>query len=205
MLTQSPILKTFENDLNGITNKIGFSKRNFAEWGSQIAQSFHESGKGLNGFKNALSTAFTLPKAANKINLISQSGFETLFNGMDSKSFFKNFNQYGSESLSTLTQWCNQFDKMEENNRQMAELQKKDHLTYVEKGQLKELQDITKELLLQQGIEEKKLDREQKDAASKAIDAYEKQYGDYDISDTAINEHLDTGAFRKMNSRYDHA
>ncbi len=92
---------------------------------------------------------------------------------------------------STQSELNNINSELEENNKLIDELLKKEQLTYAEKGQLKELQDITKELLLQQSIEESTLSRNQKDAAVKAVDAYEEQYGDYDISDTAIKERLD--------------
>lgn len=286
--------------MNGISQKLGFSQRSFAEWGNQISQSFIDGGKGLNGFKSALSTALIAPNTSPDIKLIDPSDFTSAFEVTDANEFFRQFNESGSESLSTLTQWSSQFDNMddnmrsyltecmqkqvpasydgyekytqkaikaneqlslstkagqtalkalatagnmvafallsqavsfaataiddyihrvenankemedavsacestqselnninselEENNKLIDELLKKEQLTYAEKGQLKELQDITKELLLQQSIEESTLSRNQKDAAVKAVDAYEEQYGDYDISDTAIKEHLD--------------
>lgn len=286
--------------MNGISQKLGFSQRSFAEWGKQISQSFVDGGKGLNGFKSALSTALIAPNISPDIQLIDSSNFTSSFEGMDADQFFRYFNEDGAESISTLTQWCDQFENMddnmrsyltdcmqkqvpasydgyekytqkaikaneqlslstkagqtalkalatagnmvafallsqavsfaataiddyihrvenankemedavsacestqselnninselEENNKLIDDLLKKDQLTYAEKGQLKELQDITKELLLQQAIEENTLDRNQKDAAIKAVDAYEEQYGDYDISDTAIRERLD--------------
>lgn len=286
--------------MNGISQKLGFSQRSFAEWGKQISQSFVDGGKGLNGFKSALSTALIVPNTSPDISLIKQSDFANSFHGLNADEFFQQFNVSGSESLSTLTQWNSRFENMddnmrsyltdcmqkqvpasydgyekytqkaikaneqlslstkagqtalkalatagnmvafallsqavsfaataiddyihrvenankevedavsacestqselnninselEENTKLMDDLLKKDQLTYAEKGQLKELQDITKELLLQQAIEENTLDRNQKDAAIKAVDAYEEQYGNYEISDAAIKERLD--------------
>lgn len=86
--------------------------------------------------------------------------------------------------------------ELETNSQQIDELLAKDKLTYTEKGELEELQKITKELLLQQDIEERRVDKASKEAADKAIDAYEKQYGDYDISRENLNEKLD---FQKAN------
>lgn len=57
----STIFKTFQSDLDGISTKIGFSKRSFAEWGKQVSTSFKESEGVVNSFKNALQTAFTVP------------------------------------------------------------------------------------------------------------------------------------------------
>lgn len=56
----STIFKTYETDLDGINNKLGFNKRSFAEWGTQVKQSFDEAGGGLKGFVSALSTAFNV-------------------------------------------------------------------------------------------------------------------------------------------------
>ena len=67
-----------------------------------------------------------------------------------------------------------------EQNKQLDKLLAKDKLTYAEQGQLEELQAITKELLLQQDIEERRADIASKEAAEKAVDAYQKQYGKYD-------------------------
>lgn len=56
------IFKTFQAELDGISNKIGFNKRSFAEWGKQVSISFKESKSVINSFKNALKTAFTVPR-----------------------------------------------------------------------------------------------------------------------------------------------
>lgn len=56
------IFKTFDNDLDGITNKLGFSRRSFEEWGKQVSTSFLEAEGIANKFKNTLKTAFTVPK-----------------------------------------------------------------------------------------------------------------------------------------------
>lgn len=55
------IFNTFQSDLDGISNKLGFSKRSFAEWGKQVSTSFKESEGVVNSFKNAFKTAFTVP------------------------------------------------------------------------------------------------------------------------------------------------
>ena len=78
--------------------------------------------------------------------------------------------------------------ELTEQNKKINELLSKDNLTYAEKGQLEELQGITRELLLQQDIEQKRAKKASKDVASKAVDAYNKQYGKYDISREELNE-----------------
>lgn len=81
--------------------------------------------------------------------------------------------------------------ELEDQNKKMDELLAKDKLTYAEKGQLEELQAITRELLLQQDIEQRRADKASKDVAEKTVDAYEKQYGKYDVSREKLNETLD--------------
>ena len=78
--------------------------------------------------------------------------------------------------------------KLEEQNKKIDELLAKGKLTYAEKGQLEELQEITKELLLQQDIEQRRAKKAAEDVADKTVDAYNKQYGRYDISKEDLNE-----------------
>lgn len=80
--------------------------------------------------------------------------------------------------------------ELDEQNKKLDELLAKDKLTYAEKGQLEELQAITQELLLQQNIEERRADKASKEAADKAVDAYEKQYGRYDKTEKDLQEKL---------------
>lgn len=56
------ILKTFNSDLDGILNKLGFSERSIAEWGKQIKTSFSEAEGIVNKFNAAIKTAFIAPK-----------------------------------------------------------------------------------------------------------------------------------------------
>ncbi len=97
--------------------------------------------------------------------------------------------------------------ELEEQNKKMDELLSKDKLTYAEKGQLEELQAITRELLLQQDIEQRRADKASKDVAEKTVDAYNKQYGKYDISREKLNENFEytksTGAFIIADSEND--
>ena len=51
------IIKTFNSDLDDLNHKIGFSKRSFAEWWTQIKESFNEGENLLLKFKNAFATA----------------------------------------------------------------------------------------------------------------------------------------------------
>lgn len=60
------IFKTYEDDLNGISNKIGFSKRSFAEWGAQVSKTFKESEGFVNTFKNTLKTMLFAQTQNNK-------------------------------------------------------------------------------------------------------------------------------------------
>ena len=77
--------------------------------------------------------------------------------------------------------------ELAEHNKKLDELSSKDKLTYAEKGQLEELQEITKELMLQQDIAEKNAERASKEAADKTVKAYETQYGKYDVTKENIS------------------
>ncbi len=61
------LFKTYSNELSGFTNKIGFSKRSFAEWGAQVSQAFKNGETKLRSFSGALKTAFIIPNNANLI------------------------------------------------------------------------------------------------------------------------------------------
>ena len=77
--------------------------------------------------------------------------------------------------------------ELAEHNKKLDELSSKDKLTYAEKGQLEELQEITKELMLQQDIAERNAERASKEAADKTVKAYETQYGKYDVTKENIS------------------
>ena len=78
--------------------------------------------------------------------------------------------------------------ELEQQNQRIHELQSKGHLTYVEKGELEELQKITKELLIQKDIEERKAAADSKKVAETTIDAYKKQYGEDKISQEDLDK-----------------
>ena len=68
------IFKTYETELDGISNKLGFSKRSFADWHIQVKKSFNEAGKGMKGFFSALSTAFSAKNYDKDFKRIKSSG-----------------------------------------------------------------------------------------------------------------------------------
>lgn len=61
------MFKTYDSDIEGITNKLGFSKRSFAEWGEQVSNAFTESEGKMNKFKNTLSAVFVSQKDNTKL------------------------------------------------------------------------------------------------------------------------------------------
>lgn len=61
------MFKTYDNDIDGITNKLGFSKRSFAEWGEQVSNAFTESEGKMNKFKNTLGAVFVPQKDTTKL------------------------------------------------------------------------------------------------------------------------------------------
>ncbi len=96
-----------------------------------------------------------------------------------------------SEYKSAQTELKNINSELDKQNKRIDELLAKDKLTYVEKGELDELQKITKELLIQQDIEAKKAEAASKESAQKAVEAYDKSYGDYDITKDNLVEQLE--------------
>ena len=83
--------------------------------------------------------------------------------------------------------------QLETHQETLNSLLAKDKLTYAEKGQLKELQAITRELQLQRDIEQSKADAASKEAADKAMNAFEKQYS-HDLSEESLNRMLSADA-----------
>ena len=93
--------------------------------------------------------------------------------------------------------------ELDEHMQKISELEAKDKLTYAEKGQLDELKAITQELLLQQSINEKRADKASKEAADKTVDAYNKQYGKYDISKEGVDKRFEYSDFPTPQSEDD--
>lgn len=83
--------------------------------------------------------------------------------------------------------------ELETQKQTMDELLAKEKLTYAENGQLEELQAITRELRIQKDLAEKEEERTEKQLAEDASKLFNKQFGDYDISQSAIDEYQ-TGA-----------
>ena len=79
--------------------------------------------------------------------------------------------------------------ELENQEQAMNELLAKEKLTYAEKGQLEELQAITQELRIQKDLAEKEEGRTKKEVATDTSDLFKKQFGKYDISESAINEY----------------
>lgn len=79
--------------------------------------------------------------------------------------------------------------ELENQEQAMGELLAKEKLTYAEKGQLEELQAITQELRIQKDLAEKEEGRTKKEVATDTSDLFKKQFGKYDISESAINEY----------------
>lgn len=79
--------------------------------------------------------------------------------------------------------------ELDNQKQAIDELLGKEKLTYAEKGQLEELQQITEELRIQKDLAEKEESRTQKEVASDAATLFKKQFGKYDISDEAIDEY----------------
>lgn len=86
--------------------------------------------------------------------------------------------------------------ELEEQNKKIADLQSKGTLTYVEQEELDKLKETTKQLQLQEDIEERKSKKTAKDQADKTVEAYQKQYGKNEKSKSSVQEKLD---YNKLN------
>ncbi|MDE7016039.1 MAG: hypothetical protein K2P65_00490, partial [Lachnospiraceae bacterium] len=322
MFHHSTIFKTFQTDLDGISNKLGFSKRSLAEWVSQISASFREAESALKGFGAAAKTAFVIPidkKADWKKNefgeivskrnidsyipkLSTDSARNTLIELQDiqrelnqTKGSWDDYNKHfwggkkylqnyakendvlkasvddvkraneqardaaiahnkalqaqtfsakaGKAALQALAtagnmiafaligkgielaakkldDWIHKTEKandamqdavsgyesaksslenvtseLSQQEKALDALLAKGSLTYAEQEQLEELQAITRELRLQQDIEQKRTDAASREAADKTVRAYKAQYGKYDMSEAALNERLSDDSF----------
>lgn len=81
--------------------------------------------------------------------------------------------------------------ELDSTNSRISELQSKGSLTFVEKSELENLKEARRELELQQDIAEKAEAKAAKKSAEDTVRAFDKKYGDYDISQKSINDYLD--------------
>ncbi len=142
-----------------------------AKAGQAALRAFAAAGNMLAGLAIAKAIQFLVTAVDNWINRVDKANEameDAISSYEDAKSSLENINS-----------------KLETHQEALDKLLAKDKLTYAEKGQLEELQAITRELLLQQNIEQKKNEAASKEAADQTVDAFRKQYH-YDLSE----EHL---------------
>ena len=87
------------------------------------------------------------------------------------------------------TALSNTTTELENQEQAMDDLLAKEKLTYAEKGQLEELKQITAELRIQKDLNEKNVDKTKREAAVDASKLFKKQFGDYEISESKIDEY----------------
>lgn len=87
------------------------------------------------------------------------------------------------------TALSNTTTELENQEQAMDNLLAKEKLTYAEKGQLEELKQITAELRIQKDLNEKNVDKTKREAAVDASKLFKKQFGDYEISESKIDEY----------------
>ena len=97
--------------------------------------------------------------------------------------------------------------QLEEQNKRIDELNKRDKLTYVEQEELDKLKEATRQLELQKNIEEKEKANSAREAADKTVTAFNKQYGKGDIDKNAVDTQLAqskaTGVFQEARNSDD--
>ena len=124
-------------------------------------------GAAITGAIKLFDELYVSAKEANEAMDISFSGYE------DAKSQVESINS-----------------ELDSTNSRISELQSKGSLTFVEKSELANLKEARKELELQQDLAEKAETKAAKDAGSKALQAYEKSFGDFEVSQERIDEYL---------------
>ena len=124
-------------------------------------------GAAITGVIKLFDELYVSAKEANEAMDISFSGYE------DAKSQVESINS-----------------ELDSTNSRISELQSKGSLTFVEKSELANLKEARKELELQQDLAEKAETKAAKDAGSKALQAYEKSFGDFEVSQERIDEYL---------------
>ena len=124
-------------------------------------------GAAITGAIKLFDELYVSVKEANEAMDISFSGYE------DAKSQVESINS-----------------ELDSTNSRISELQSKGSLTFVEKSELANLKEARKELELQQDLAEKAETKAAKDAGSKALQAYEKSFGDFEVSQERIDEYL---------------
>lgn len=80
-------------------------------------------------------------------------------------------------------------NELETQEQAIDDLFAKNKLSYVEEGELKNLQEITKELRIQKDLADREEKRTQKDVAQDSSDLFQMQFGQYDISQESIEEY----------------
>lgn len=116
-------------------------------------------------------------------------------------------NEAVSEYDSAKTALKDTTSQLEEQNKSIDELNKKDKLTYVEQEELDKLKEATRQLELQKNIEEKEKANSAREAADKTVAAFNKQYGKGDIDKNAVDTQLAqskaTGVFQEARNSDD--
>ena len=158
---------------------------------SKVEQASTRIGKLKSGALQAVSTVANMASFA--LIGVAIGGIITLVDNWIHRSERANqaMKEAVSEYESTKSRLEDLSTELDQHNQKIEELEAKGHLTYVEKGQLEELQKITRELKVQKDIEEKKAERESKEVANKTVDAYEEQYGKDSISKEKIETSME--------------
>ncbi len=79
--------------------------------------------------------------------------------------------------------------ELETQEQAINDLLTKDKLSYIEEGELAELQEITKELRIQRDLADREEERTQKEVAQDSSDLFQKQFGQYDVSQESIEDY----------------
>ena len=148
------IIKTYESDLDGLKQKLGFSKRSFAEWGTQVKDSFNNGTTMAEKFKNAVSTAFTDTNKSKESNpyltksgdMVTESNIDAYLpelNDQSAGSLLKKLQerQIEIDDPTQKTSWNDYFAKYKDGNKYLIEFIQN---TDLQKASTKDLMEANK-------------------------------------------------------------
>lgn len=115
-------------------------------------------------------------------------GAKKLYEWTHQVEIAKNKVNESKEAFHSLSSEVNSINQqLDESNKRMQELTTKGNLTFAEKGELENLQKISKELLLQKDIKEKERAQAAKQLAKDNKTAYDKEFGNQSFSQDDVN------------------
>lgn len=230
LFTSDTNLDDYKDDFKGLSEMIGYTEKNFVDFLTKTQESgtlYTDAADALTGYqsylkatgKEAQLTSLKTKVLSASMEILSTVGWNivaaiatnvigNIVEGIDNwihrvEKANEAMESAIDEHQSAQSELQNINSELEKQNKRINELSSKEKLTYTEKGELEELRNITKELLIQQDIAQRRTEDASKEAAKKTVAAYETQYGSYDITKDALQENLSYDQFPLPNNEND--